>query len=290
VAPDGVLLESVRGSPWRHRRDGSEPRATGHTRRVMIAVMSDATDAELDRIRAAYRARDAAPASGAYGWTTPAFRLYMQQLEWALLEELARAGLDPAGRRVLEVGCGSGYFLARMLDYGAEVACGIDLMESRVETARERYPRLDVVAGDASAMPYADGAFDLVTQFTCLSSVLDPDLRRAIAAEMWRVVAPGGAVVSYDMRGTPALIRLIGRWRVRRAAHLRTGTPAPVTATTPIRLKELRSLFPHAELRHRSLSLPMELSALTTRWRVLAEASTLPFLHTHLLAIARKRG
>ena len=42
------------------------------------------------------------------------------------------AGVDPLGKRVLEVGCGGGYYLSRFLDYGAARATGIDLMEQRV--------------------------------------------------------------------------------------------------------------------------------------------------------------
>ena len=79
---------------------------------------------------------------------------------------------------MLEVGCGTGYFLSRFLDYGAVAAAGIDLLESRVAQVRERDPRLEVVAGDAGRLPWADGSFDLVTQFTCLSSVLDQPSRR----------------------------------------------------------------------------------------------------------------
>ena len=76
---------------------------------------------------------------------------------------------------VLEVGCGSGYFLHRLYEYGAAHAAGIDLMDDRVAQGRERYPTLELVAGDASELPWDDGSFDVVTQFTCLSSVLDAD-------------------------------------------------------------------------------------------------------------------
>ena len=59
------------------------------------------------------------------------------------------------------------------------------------------------MCANAAELPFPDGEFDLVTHFTCLSSVLDPGLRAAIAAEMWRVVRPGGVVLSFDMRPAP---------------------------------------------------------------------------------------
>jgi hypothetical protein len=69
--------------------------------------------AELERIRAAYRERDAA-AGAAYSWADPGYRFHMQELEWALLHELGRAGVALGAAEVLEVGCGSGYFLHRL--------------------------------------------------------------------------------------------------------------------------------------------------------------------------------
>jgi SAM-dependent methyltransferase len=241
---------------------------------------------ELDRIRAAYEARDAASTSSAYSWSNVGYRFYMQELEWSLLRELDRAGVALAGADLLEVGCGSGYFLHRMKEYGAASATGIDLMDNRIEQARERYPTLRVVAGDAAALPFDDESFDVVTQITCLSSVLDADLRRRIAAEMWRVCRAGGAVVSFDMRPTPALFGTLRRLRARAT---RAPASTVVTPTTPISVDELRVLFSGAALQHRAVMLSFDLGVLATRGRVIAQAAAaIPLLRTHLLAIARK--
>lgn len=240
--------------------------------------------AEIDRIREAYRARDAAGASSEYSWSNPGYRFYMQELEWTLLRELDKADVSLPGAEVLEVGCGSGYFLHRMKEYGAAVASGIDLMEERIAAARARYPTLNVVAGDAAAMPFEDESFDVVTQFTCLSSVLDRDLRRRIAGEMWRVCRPGGAIVSFDMRPTPAFIRALRRLRRGAVADDR-----PVTPTTPISVAELRAAFGAGDVRHRVVMLSFDLATAARRARVIAQAaSAVPLLRTHLLVIARK--
>ena len=133
----------------------------------------DPATREADRIREEYRRRDAAAAPGASSWLDPVYRLLLQELEWALLDEIADAGIPLAGVRALEVGCGSGYFLSRLLDFGVGEGAGIDLMEDRIAIARERYPRLELVVGDATSLPWPDQSFGLVTQYTCLSSVLD---------------------------------------------------------------------------------------------------------------------
>lgn len=246
---------------------------------------------ELERIREAYRRRDSATGatapSPASAWSDPGYRFYMQALEWELLAALDRAGAALAGGRVLEVGCGSGYFLHRLSEYGAAHAAGIDLMEDRIAAARERYPTLELAAGDASQMPWGDASFDVVAQLTCLSSVLDPSLRAAIAADMWRVLRPGGVIVSYDMRPAPAALRSVRAWRSRRA-----GSPATaVTPTTPIGLAEVRRLWPAGELRQRTVGVLPELAALAGRARWLAElAAVVPPVRTHMIATVRKPG
>src|SRR5581483_938274 len=115
------------------------------------------------RIRHVYRLRDSTGSSGA-PWETRGYRFYMQSLEWEVLEALTRSGTPLKGARVLEVGCGSGYFLHRFLEYGAAHAAGIDLIPERIEAAGRRYPTLELVTGDAGALPWDDESFDVVSQ------------------------------------------------------------------------------------------------------------------------------
>jgi ubiquinone/menaquinone biosynthesis C-methylase UbiE len=243
---------------------------------------------EAERIKEEYRRRDAAAMAGGSPWLDPIYRLQLQELESALLAAIAAAGVPLAGARALEVGCGSGYYLNRLLDYGAATGAGIDLVEDRIATARERYPRLELVAGDASALPWPDASFGLVTQFTCLSSVLDRDVRAAIAAEMWRVVAPGGAIVSSDIRPPHGPLRAY-----RRLGGLlaRSRSLPPGAAAEPVELAELRAWWPASELSQRSVGLDPELARLFARVRLPARlAALIPPLRTHTLAVARKPG
>src|SRR5438067_146687 len=135
--------------------------------------------AEIARIETAYKLRDAS-SSATYSFANPGYAFYLQALEWSLLETLRRAPVRLAEARVLDVGCGGGYFLHRLVEYGAADATGVDLMPDRIELARRRYPGLRFECANAAELPFADQSFDLVTQFTCLSSVLDPQLRAVI--------------------------------------------------------------------------------------------------------------
>jgi len=239
---------------------------------------------EAERIRAEYRRRDSTASSRESAWLDPVHRLQLQELESALLDELGRTGVPLAGARALEVGCGSGYFLSRLLDYGVSEGAGIDLVDERIAAARERYPQLDLVAGDATQLPWPDASFQLVTQFTCLSSVLDPEVRRAIATEMWRVLTPGGALVSYDMRPPPGPIRAFRRLVSR-------GAPPPAAASAPLDVADLRAWLPRAELRERAVGVDPELARLLRRLRLpVRPAARVPALSVHALAVARKPG
>ncbi|MEA2255725.1 MAG: hypothetical protein QOG35_1770 [Solirubrobacteraceae bacterium] len=102
---------------------------------------------------------------------------------------LDAAGVGP-GARVLDVGCGTGAGTAAAAARGAR-ATGVVLAEGILVVARRRHPALRFVAGDAEALPFADGDFDAVVAGFVLNHLPDPD--RAIA-ELARVLAPGGRV------------------------------------------------------------------------------------------------
>lgn len=229
------------------------------------------TETELERIRAAYEARDA-DLTSPYRWDNPGYVAYMQIVERALLRAFRDVGVRLEGARVLDIGAGSGYFLHRLLEYGAGEAHGIDLMEERIAEGRRRYPTLDLRAGSATALPYSDSEFDLVTQFTCLSSILDDDVRLAVAREMRRVAR--GWVLSFDMRGMtmPSL---------RRRAE---GS----TPTVGIDGDELRRLFGEPALLRRA-ALPFEIAQRLGDRTLLTDAvASLPPLRSHLLGLWRQ--
>ena len=93
------------------------------------------TETELERIRNAYRARDA-DSETPYRWDNPGYIAYLQSVERAVLRAFGQSSVSLAGARVLDVGCGSGYFLHRLHEFGAGECHGIDLMETRIAMGR----------------------------------------------------------------------------------------------------------------------------------------------------------
>jgi SAM-dependent methyltransferase len=137
-------------------------------------------------------------------WGVGRYERFAAELEPAAEYVLELAALRP-GERVLDLGCGTGNAALLAARAGA-VVTGVDPAARLLEVARDRLhaEQLDgtFVAGDAHALPFDDGAFDVVlsvfgvifaadarTATSELVRVLDPDGRALISA--W---TPGGAV------------------------------------------------------------------------------------------------
>jgi SAM-dependent methyltransferase len=156
--------------------------------------------AEESRIRAAYARRKEEDVR--YSWFNPAYQFMMHQRERKLLALLSERGLaDLQSRSILEIGCGIGLWLRDLVKWGAQPknVTGIDLLWDRVSRARRLCPAgVGIQCASAAELPFASEKFDLVLQSTVFTSILDQDLKRRVAAEMMRVVKPGGVIIWYD--------------------------------------------------------------------------------------------
>lgn len=118
-------------------------------------------------------------------------RLRPPDANWhRLLEVLVEAG-DLRGRRVLDVGCGTGALARALAERGAHV-WGVDPSEQMLEVARDRAGRsIGLKRGRAEALPFKDAWFERAVLRLVIHLV---DRTRALP-ELARALAPGGRVV-----------------------------------------------------------------------------------------------
>jgi SAM-dependent methyltransferase len=128
-------------------------------------------------------------------------------------EKLCVAAAISSAHKVLDVACGTGNTALAAARRRAAVT-GIDIAPALIERARRRAEAegldgIDFQVGDAAALPFADGAFDVVLS-TFGSSFL-PDQPQA-ARELMRVTRPGGviALTAYTPQSLPSDVYRLG--------------------------------------------------------------------------------
>jgi SAM-dependent methyltransferase len=124
-----------------------------------------------------------------------------------LLMELTRRRLgDPAKLRALDVGCGVGVTDRFVADRFGELH-GVDIAADAVDKAREVNPGVHYAAYGGGVLPFEDGAVDVAFTICVVHHVPPPDWP-AFAAEMKRVVRPGGLVVVFEHNPLNPLTRV----------------------------------------------------------------------------------
>ena len=96
--------------------------------------------------------------------------------------------LPPPGRRTLDLACGEGR-LSRVLAERGHAMVGVEGSPALAAAARAAAPEIDVLDGDAAALPLPDGAVDLVV---CSMALVNFDDLDAAVREAARVLELGG--------------------------------------------------------------------------------------------------
>lgn len=227
---------------------------------------------EAQRIREAYARRCE---GDRYSFFNPGHLFLVQERERRLLALLRETGLTSwQGRKILEIGCGTGLWLGEFIKWGVrpEQLTGLDLLPEVLVTARQHYSeKIGLVCGNGAFLPFASETFDLILQATVFTSILDQAMRRAVAREMLRVLAPRGYIIWYDY-------------------HVNNPWNPDVRGVTKGEI--VRDLFPGCNIKLRRLTLVPPLARRLAPYSPLlcAFLERLPFLCTHYLGLISKRG
>jgi len=125
---------------------------------------------------------------------SPGFFADLDQYHFEKLHHLLRlVDLDgQRGRRVLDVGCGTGVDLVRFARAGAR-SYGVDVASAAIALARQNAAHqqlpMHLAVGDGERLPFPPDAFDYVFAHGVVQYTADD---RALVAECHRVLCPGG--------------------------------------------------------------------------------------------------
>ena len=232
TTPHGMLAER-----WREFRVRPSP-----------AVAAASRD-ETERISSVYRQYEADPESVAkWDWGNRGnqwMALECRRKTHSLLFQTLATPLSEC--RILDIGCGTGYLLATVCEWGArpQHVLGIDLLPEHIDAARRTYPEIPFLCANAERLRLPDSSVDLVLVFTVFSSILDATMASNLAREIRRVLrdpspsrpSSGGAVVWYDFRYNNPWnrnTRPMTKRRIRRLFAGFQGRLEPITLVPPI--------------------------------------------------------
>ena len=228
-------------------------------------------DSEAVRVRTVYDRRDVNRDRRLYSYFNAGNLFIIQERERRLLALLARNSLSNLGEcKILEIGCGSGFWIREFIKWGArpENMAGVDLLSNRVSEARRLCsPDVWLECRNGAQLPFPDGSFDIVMQFTAFSSILDGDTRLLVAGEMMRVTKASGVILWYDF-----FVNNPANRDVR-------GVPK----------KEIKQLFAGCEISAERVTLapPLARSLARLSWGLCHGLAAARVLNTHCLALIR---
>ena len=128
------------------------------------------------------------------------YRVAMQEERSGALRDRVQQLLAPidGSERVLDSGCGAGAFAFAIAPLVGTVV-GVDLSEDLIAAGRELAPaNCELMVGDATALPFEYGSFDIVGCMRVLHHARRPEL---IVSELARVTRPGGRILLVDQLG-----------------------------------------------------------------------------------------
>ena len=111
-----------------------------------------------------------------------------------LIAAITRLLRLPPGARVADLGCGSGVF-CDLLRQAGYTSVGLDISPKLIELGQQKYPGVEFHVGDVEQLPFPAGSLDGVLLSGVVHHLPDPS---RCAAEVFRVLRPGGRFVAFD--------------------------------------------------------------------------------------------
>jgi ubiquinone/menaquinone biosynthesis C-methylase UbiE len=126
--------------------------------------------------------------------------LFQEHNRENLIKAINYLDIDLDELKILDFGCGDGYWLRMMVELGAnpENLTGIDLSNNRINIARYKNPAIQWIHSQQVALPIPSASQDIVMQIVVFSSILNLELAKLLAREMFRLTKVGGYILWID--------------------------------------------------------------------------------------------
>jgi 2-polyprenyl-3-methyl-5-hydroxy-6-metoxy-1,4-benzoquinol methylase len=211
-----------------------------------------------------YTAHPDITGAGALG-NSPRFVEFMYAARMRQIERGLRACAlrDLATKRVLDVGSGTGAWLAFWRRRGVKHLVGMDFAATSVSILRQQFPDCVIAQGDVSVAPFQlpDQQYDIISSFEVLMHIFDPERFRQAMRNFSTYCAPGGWLIISDpiIRGdryiSPSLtsdyvqFRSLAEYRAALESAgfiLRAVRPSTVLLNTPLESRSKTGYFMRA--------------------------------------------
>lgn len=130
------------------------------------------------------------PAVGNIGWGLEINKYFYQRQ----IDEIDQLGYDWNGKKLLDAGCGIGFFSRYFEDHGANVI-GVDFSEKMINVAKKNASKSDFILSNLTQLPFKNDSFDYIfTSNVFIHIVADDEWERAVS-ELKYVLKKGGKII-----------------------------------------------------------------------------------------------
>lgn len=125
---------------------------------------------------------------------------FLNQFEGEVILKMLK-GIE--GKKVLDIGCGTGRLVGKLLERKALVT-GVDVSGEMLKIASKKFKSTEFIEADAEKMPFPDESFDMMIASFLIVHLKDLD---KFFDEAYRILRPGGSfiVTNINQRKAPKL-------------------------------------------------------------------------------------
>ena len=180
-------------------------------------------EADLQAIRDTYDRYDDVGRARLWDANAPGYARLTREVQASLIRDL-ELSIPGAGARVLDLGCGDGTLAGEAQLARTTVEwIGVDLRPDAIAKARELFPELTFIIASGDVVPLETASVDVVVARLLFSSLPSAALEAAVAAEIHRLIRPGGWLIWLDLRYPNPTNRAVHGMSTARLASLFPG-------------------------------------------------------------------